>query len=492
MVASTKSMRHVQTANFFSIHTCSRQRQRDRMNTSTAVHRLGSTLIRELHLTAEPLQHLPLAVIYHGTSGQCTYCFPSPDGIWVPNQCATDAAMFLTQYLSENHMSLVKSHLGPEQLHTLQIKTTAQLCLLRTMRASLPQKRHLQAAYAKVMGTRIPFLDGAYDLEHDKFTPLPFAHKDMVFHTLQVSHEEMLSQPDEKVQQARELIASSWFLNPQERSWVLRHTAKSLSPMDTDTLGDTPGDRGETTWLYLLEQILGPALCTVSAGDCLTTTHARAHLNTRSTALVMPLIEGFDELAQEMHGPREHTLSLAAVKTLTSGRPPCTLIWLSCNPENLPYLQKVAATDPAAFNRLVFLPAHQLAIKDSRIHARIDHLKPALTRILFEEHLLYRQHGSLPVPSSMLQHRDLLVRYSCLQSFKQCHFEFATDWSTQNCMPAKTTALEQLADRFLGTCTAQVLAMQKHYQSMWGPSQLAAALLDACLAKLGHDTTVGG
>ena len=201
---------------------------------------------------------------------------------------------------------------------------------------------------------------------------------------------------------------------------------------------------------------------------------------------------GFDELAQTMHGPREHTLSLAAIKTLTSGRPPCPLIWLSCNPENLPYLQKVVATDPAAFNRLVFLPAHPLAIKDSQIHAKIDHLKPALTRILFEEHLLYRQHGCLPVPRSMLQHRDMLIRFSCLQSFKQCHIEFATDWLTQNWVPANKTALKQLADRFLSTCTAQVLAMQKHCGGMWGPSQLAAALLDACLATFGHDTTVEG
>jgi hypothetical protein len=222
----------------------------------------------------------------------------------------------------------------------------------------------------------------------------------------------------------------------------------------------------------------------------------------REAALHVPLVEAFDELnsTELQQGPtnRAQQLDLAAMKVLTSGKPPCNCVLVACNPCNLPCLQKLCTCDPAAYNRLAFLPARSLeGAKAPNIYGIVEALAPAFTHLLFNEFLRYSEQGLLPQPSPMLQHRDLLLRYSTRAAFRPCHMAFVETWLNQQVQIGGSGSMPAsgLTDKFVGCCMTEVLAMGKHYQrqgSLEPPSVIAARLLDAVLASHGVELLAGG
>jgi hypothetical protein len=98
-------------------------------------------------------------------------------------------------------------------------------------------------------------------------------------------------------------------------------------------------------------------------GSDLTVGRSTRFLQKKDQALCPPLITGFDELSSGQQ------LDLAALKGLTSGKPPATSTIIACNPGDLPCLIDMDETDPAAYKRLIFLPARAGLAVDHGIQA---------------------------------------------------------------------------------------------------------------------------
>lgn len=201
---------------------------------------------------------------------------------------------------------------------------------------------------------------------------------------------------------------------------------------------------------------------------------------TRDQALCPPLIAAFDELSSGQQ------LDLAALKRLTSGRPPASSVVIACNPGDLPPLADLVETDPAAYGRLVFLPARAGLAARSRVHAEIDALIPASARWLLEEHTLYIAEGLPPPPASMAAHASALLCCSHLSRFQPAHVRFVRGWAAKQAQRGRE---EPEVSDLISECMAEVLAMTRvcHKQG-WveGAGDIAGVLLDACLAESGH------
>ena len=412
------------------------------MHPLMAMQEVGAQLVVALRLNTHPLAHLPLAVTIAGQ--QRSYCFPNAAWRWVSGQGAVDAAAFLARHLQQQWRHL----LSEEQLQLLQTSMTAQLALLRSIRADLPGKRHLQRAYARALPNRIALLDGTWLVEEQQFEPLPYQHEDMVFESLQVTYAGIQEATGEEMQQAHALL-EQWLSEPDEKAWLLRYLGRTLSPQQDacktavihcDTLGDhQAGSRGKTTLQYMLECV---GLCSPLPGDTLSIGRSHSYMRSRMAATHPPLLQAFDELPGQ-----QQQLDLAAVKVLTSGKPPSPGLVIACNPQNLPCLDALCSSDPAAFERLVFLPARPLLQCRGNVHAAIEKLVPAFAKILLDQHHNYCQQGLLQIPHSMQAHKELLKRYSCLSRFKPGHVKLAAAWLDKNM--ALDTPAEQMKDKFV-------------------------------------------
>jgi hypothetical protein len=83
--------------------------KKKRSNSMFCAYELAAKLTTHLHLEAEPLKQLPLAVCDTRTS-QAMYAFPSAaTGRWVLNQKATEASMFMAHWLLTHHRGLLSS-----------------------------------------------------------------------------------------------------------------------------------------------------------------------------------------------------------------------------------------------------------------------------------------------------------------------------------------------------------------------------------------------
>ena len=282
-----------------------------------------------------------------------------------------------------------------EHIHRLQHSGSCQLSLLRALRPCLPNGGHLRSAYAKACSNRIPFLDGCWRVHCQTFEPLPFQAKDMVVTCLSVKYQSMQACTEEDLAAATNIWAQ-WFPLEPEGAWALRWLARALCPQECmksaiiqcDTLGpEPPGGRGKSTLLYLLRGLTG---CQVLPGEHLCVGRAHGYLSKRAAASYTPLLECFDELSGAVK-----PIDLASLKVLTSGQPPACCMWIASNADNIPSLQSLHEHDPAALQRLIFLPARPLDRSSTPcIHAEIDRLLPAFAKLLLEEHERYAVKGS--------------------------------------------------------------------------------------------------
>jgi hypothetical protein len=198
-------------------------------------------------------------------------------------------------------------------------------------------------------------------------------------------------------------------------------------------------------------------------------------------------VEFFDEISGSAS---KSTLDLGSIKFMTRGQPPSAMFWLACNAANLPPLQALQASDPAAYNRLVFLPARQnlQATTHPNFHAKVRRLAPAFVALL-TTHL---NQPLLPIPESMHEFKRLLTRGSTVGNFMQAHVAFVASWLQANTIVEPGRAIEAtcLADSFVATHISYVQALHKYYNSrqvaaVETPLQLAGQLIDACVANLG-------
>ena len=445
--------------------------------TRTSIYMLGKAVCTEVLSSSHAFLGLPLALVDEA------YCFPNCMGRWVAGQGALDASMFLFQHLDTHHKTLLGAHMSSEQRGHLMHSTSLQLALLRVIRPCLPGKHSLKRAYREACGRRIPFADGSWDAVGQRFVPLPLRTEDMVFHCLPATYKTTL---DADVGAAQEMF-HEWFPDPEECLWVLRYSGRALVPQDAikcavlhcDTLGPSQaGHRGKTTFQYMLECVMGPGLCQLHPGSDLTV--GTRFLQTRDQAVCLPLITAFDELS------RGQKLDLAALKGLTSGRPPAPCVVIACNPGDLPCLADLVETDPAAYGRLVFLPARACLAARSGVHAEIDALIPAFARLLLEQHTLYLAEGLPPPPASMAAHACALLHRSRLSIFHPAHVRFVRGWAAKQ---AQRDGEEPEVTNLISECMAEVLAMARVYHKQgWveGAGDIAGVLLDACLAESGH------
>jgi hypothetical protein len=146
--------------------------------------------------------------------------------------------------------------------------------------------------------------------------------------------------------------------------------------------------------------------------------------------------------------------------------------------------------DPAAFSRLVFLPARPINSSCGDIYTKIQELAPAFGQILFKEFLSYCKEGLLPVPCSMTQHRNMLIRYSARAAFKATHLALAECWLDEHVriMSEGEVSACALTDRFVSSCLHELLPMGKVYHgqcSLKPFSAIASALLGTVFASRG-------
>jgi hypothetical protein len=95
------------------------------------------------------------------------------------------------------------------------------------------------------------------------------------------------------------------------------------------------------------------------------------------------------------------------------------------------------------------------------------------------------------VPSSMIEHRNMLIRYSARAALvKSAHLALAECWLDEHVRlvsEGKVSACA-LTDRFVSSCLHELLSMGKVYHgkgSLKHVSAIASALLDTVLASRG-------
>jgi hypothetical protein len=140
-----------------------------------------------------------------------------------------------------------------------------------------------------------------------------------------------------------------------------------------------------------------------------------------------PLVELFDEISGSSS---KSTLDLGSIKYMTRGQPPSAMFWLACNAANLPPLQALQQTDPAAYNRLVFLPARQTLQSTAlpNFHAHLRRLAPAFVALLMQR----LNQPLLPIPGSMHDFKTLLTTASTAGNFLHAHVAYVASWLQAN------------------------------------------------------------
>lgn len=180
---------------------------------------VGHRIASSFNLNEHGLAALPLAREHNNHAHQCYYA-PNPFGLWV---CvgATDAAMFLMEWLDNHHRELLDQCMPAEHRTRLLQSTPAQLSLLRSLRTCLPTRADLQGACAKAAHKRIAFKDGFLDTATGTFHSLPYKTDHYVLATLNLCHAQASKATPGEVEEARALL-SAWFPEPCELCWLLR------------------------------------------------------------------------------------------------------------------------------------------------------------------------------------------------------------------------------------------------------------------------------
>jgi hypothetical protein len=396
--------------------------------TTTHLYALARRVATELHITTNPLMAVPLAAL-STSSAVHTYAFPNLMGKWLLNQGATEAAHFLVQHLTQHHIDVVHGVLTVSHQQTLLGSMRHQLSLLRMLRSCLPNASVLKAAYAQVCWSRVAFLDGTWRVHSRTFTDLPHPVHDMVFDTLAVCYHNVCSATPSEMTDIEHMCAR-WFPNSCERDWVLSYLAhhalthaadcNKVAVIHCDSLdnGQQEGNRGKSSFQYLLQCSLGPSMCSITHGDALQSHRCHTYMARKAASAIVhpPLVDLFDEVSGSAS---KSTLDLGSIKYMTRGQPPGAIFWLACNAANLPPLQALQVSDPAAYNRLVFLPARQTLQSTTlpNFHAQMRRLAPAFVAMLMQG----ANQPLLTLPPSMRAFKELLTMASSAGRFAQAH-----------------------------------------------------------------------
>lgn len=473
-----------------------------------SLRRTASTVATHLQVHIHGLQALPLA---QACSSQEDRPYTAPDaylGRWT-SMSATDAAAFLTEHLVTHHCEVMSRILSDSQFCSLMSSSQAQLALLRALRPSLPTTTDLRSHAAKAVALRIPFKDGYIDTTTHTFHPLPYRTSDYVSAVLPLCYADVARVTQADMDAATKLL-SSWFGEPAELRYVIRQLSRALAPrhgdtqkailLHVDTLGASQqeGNRGKTTLLVgLLQGLFGSRLCTVSPGASLTNGQSSAYIKRRSLARHPIAIECFDELSSS--GSQAKQLDVSMLKYLTGGNPSTSshLLWIACNPSNLPGLAHLAQTDPAFYSRLITIPARTLFDSAPHLADNIERLLPAVCKLLLEDHRAYMKEGLLPPATSMLAHKQLLTRCTSIPpGLTQSYVQYAKEWLGIKVIPApgQTLVRETLAAVFLSQHLQQVTALHKQAAKAFALASLhdmVRDLVDTAMARLGYDATPG-
>lgn len=406
---------------------------------------------------------------------------------------ATDAAAFLTEHLVVNHCTTLSTMLSDEQICGLMSSTQAQLALLRALRPSLASTADLRAASARAA------TDGFWDTSTQRFCPLPFRSEHYVQATLSVVYADVSNTTHLQLAQATELLAT-WFPHAQELRFIIRQLSRALAPAHGDTqkaievhvdsLDHPEGNRGKSTFLTrIVQAIFGARLCTLSPGDCLTCGQSSAYTKRMSRAAHPLALEAFDELAAGRCATKQ--LDTSALKHMSGGTQSCShLLYVACNPSNLPDLAALATDDPALYNRLVMLPARAVFTQCvPGLADTIGRLLPAICRLLLEDHGTYLREGVLSPCESMSNHKLLLTRSTHIpRGLNRSHVEVTKDWLICRVVlvPGQTLPRETLAAVFLSQHVSQLTAIHRKVSkefSLMSVQALVSQLIDAGMAR---------
>ena len=426
------------------------------------------------------------------------YYITDPFGRWV-GVCATDAALFLVNYVITKHSHVTGNVLNSAQVDQLQRSVTTQLAVLRAIKTCLPSATDLQEACVTSQHLRIPFKNGFYDIAKKSFHGLPYEKAHYVLDRLNLTYNSILQANAADMKAAHQLLAT-WFPDELELQWLIRQLSRVLAPslgdkgktilIHVDTLDATQGSRGKTTFLrQVLQALFGSELCSVVCGDSLTVGQSSQYLKQRCNRLQPPAIEAFDELCTPTIANKR--LDVSALKYLTSGSPDSShLLYICCNPSNLPNLAMLAETDAATYSRIIMLPARPVFDKFiPGFRKSIKDLLPALCKLLIEEHAVYAHQGILAQPFSMQQHKQLMTRFTAAQTFQCQHMITIRSWLQHTIVkkPAAKLSRHALTNHFMSNNTQYAMMLHKYYSNK-GMAQeslqeFLETMLDAALAQ---------